>query len=387
MLWFWWIYGGLVGVAMLFAAVDAYFGFRTFADLNAAEFDAWPPAPHPHITVAVPARNEEQGIEACLRSLASQDYDSLDVVAVDDRSTDRTGQIMDAVAAESGGRIRAVHVSELPPGWLGKTHAMWLAGEQSSGEWLLFTDGDVRFRPDAIRRAVVYAERVQANHFVLFPTMDFHSAGERIAASNFRLGGAIARPWKAHDPDSWAVIGVGAFNMVRRSAYERVGTYKAMCLAVIDDLELGRAMKRAGWGTRVAVADGAVRIHWAHGAMGFVRTLTKNAYALFGFRWFVVLPLVAANLAAHVVPYAAVFVAPGWSKLGFALYLLSNFWLYVTLRRVFNISPWYFFLHPVGAALTSYAMLRSMFVTIRAGGVVWRGTTYSYATLRGERER
>jgi hypothetical protein len=146
-------------------------------------------------------------------------------------------------------------------------------------------------------------------------------------------------------------------------------------------------MKRTSGGTRVAIAPGAVRIHWAAGAMGMVRTLTKNLYALFGFRWYFALPLVFANLAVHAFPYVAVFMAPGWTKAGFVLYLVSNFWLYLVLRRVMDISPWYFFLHPLGAILTSYAMLRSMFVTIRAGGVVWRGTTYSYARLRGEQER
>ena len=386
MLWFWWIYGGLVGLTMLLAALDAYFGFETLPDLNDAAFDVWPAAPHPHITVVVPARNEEQAIESCLRSLAAQDYDSLDVVAVDDRSTDATGEIMDGVAAQSGGRIRVIHVTELPPGWLGKTHAMWSGGQQSSGEWLLFTDGDVRFRPDILRRCVAHADKIGADHLVLFPTMELHSVGERIMAANFRMGGSVARPWKARDPESWATIGVGAFNMVRRSAYERAGTFESMRLSVIDDLDLGRAMKRIGSGNHVALADGGVRIHWAAGIAGFVRTLTKNAYALFGFRWYLVLPLVLANLAAHVGPFVAVFLAPGWTKLGFAVYLASNLWMYFILRRAFDISPWYFFLHPVGAILTSYSMLYSMYVTIRAGGVVWRGTTYSYAQLRGERE-
>ena len=387
MFWFWSIYGGIVGLLMLLAAVDAYFGFKTLPDLNGVAFGVWPSAPHPHITVVVPARNEEQAIESCLRSLAAQDYDSLDVVAVDDRSTDATGVIMDGVAAQSDGRIRVVHVSELPPGWLGKTHAMWRGGQQSSGEWLLFTDGDVRFRSDILRRCVAYAEQIKADHLVVFPTMDFHSAGERMMAANFRMGGSIARPWKAHDPESFAVIGVGAFNMVRRSAYERAGTYESMRLSVIDDLEMGKAMKRIGSGNHVALTHGAVRIHWAAGIAGFVRTLTKNAYALFGFRWYVALPVVLANLGAHVVPFVAVFFVPGWAKLGFAIYLASNLWMYFILRRAFDISPWYFFLHPVGAILTSYAILHSMYVTIRAGGVVWRGTTYSYAYLRRERKR
>jgi cellulose synthase/poly-beta-1,6-N-acetylglucosamine synthase-like glycosyltransferase len=114
MLWFWWIYGGALGLLMFAAAVDAYFGFKTVPDLNAAGFDVWPASPHPRITVVVPARNEEQAIESCLRSLAAQDYDALGVVAVDDRSTDATGEIMDGVAAQSGGRVRVIHVAELP---------------------------------------------------------------------------------------------------------------------------------------------------------------------------------------------------------------------------------------------------------------------------------
>lgn len=381
MLWFWWIYGGLLAAISLAAAIDLHFGLRQLPNLNDARWDI-ATRPAPLVTVVVPARNEEKEIESCLRSLLAQDYPNLEIVAVNDRSTDRTGEIMDRVAAESRGRVRVLHIDELPPGWIGKNHAMWRGGATAAGEWIVFTDGDVIFRADTIRRAIACARSVPTDHFVIFPTAIYRYAGERVITSNFRMGLSLARPWRTHDP-KWPVpMGVGAFNMVRRAAYESAGTFEALRLAVIDDIGLGALMKRAGFVTRVATGVDMVSVHWATGAMGIVRTLTKNSYALFGFRWYIAVPAVLFSLSAHLGPFVFVFLAPGWTKLSFAVVLATIFYFYVALRPFFDIPLGYFFLHPAGSVLMNYTVLRSMFVTIRDGGVTWRGTLYPIEVLR-----
>jgi len=371
--WFCWIYGGVIGAAVLVVVVNAAVGLRTIPDVSRAEWDIWPEG-KPRLTVIVPALNEQEAIGASLGSYLEQDYDNLEVIAVNDRSTDSTGEIMEKLAAASGGRIRVIHVTELPAGWLGKPHAMWKAASVATGEWMLFTDADVMFRSDSLRRAVAYAESEHADHLVLAPTMLALTMGERMITAMIQMA--------MRDPKSKAFIGWGAFNMVRRRAYDGIGTMEALRLQVVEDMEFGRRIKRAGFASRFATGPELVQIRWGRGALGPVRNLTKNAFAGLGFRWWLALLLVIAVLAAHVAPFVFVFIAPGWSKLGFAVELAGLFWIYVRLRKMYNISPAYFLLNPIAGLLMAYAMLLSLVVTLRQGGIVWRGTKYSMEELR-----
>jgi glycosyltransferase involved in cell wall biosynthesis len=390
MMWFWWIYSVCVGGIMLAVMIDAHFGLPTIADLTRPEFDRWPEGKHqgnrqgkhPSISVIVPARDEAAGIAACLNSLAAQDYDNLEIIAVNDRSIDRTGEIMEQSAATFPRRIHVVHITELPQAWLGKTHAMWKGASQASGDWLLFTDGDVIFRPDTIRRTLAYADNMHADHLTILPTMLFHSFGERMMMAFFQLAGLVARPWKVPDPKSSAHLGAGAFNLVRRSAYETVGTFESLRLAVVEDLMLGQRIKRGGFASRAAIGRGMVSVHWASGAMGIVRTLGKNFYAILGYRWYLALTLASFVIAFNVGPFFLVWIAPGWTKLGFAIHMASLFYAYWLFRNFNGLSPAYFLLHPVSATLAAYAILRSMAITVARGGVTWRGTLYPLKDLR-----
>jgi cellulose synthase/poly-beta-1,6-N-acetylglucosamine synthase-like glycosyltransferase len=185
------------------------------------------PSNNPRVSIIVPACDEEADVEQTLTQLLALDYDNYEVIAVDDRSTDRTGEIMDQVAAspQAHGKLRVFHVRELPTGWLGKTHAMWTAAKQATGDWLLFTDADVLFKPDSLRRALAYAESVNADHVVLFPRMIMTKPGERMMIAFFQTLFVFGhRPWKVADPSTDDHMGVGTFNLIRRSVYEAVGS-------------------------------------------------------------------------------------------------------------------------------------------------------------------
>jgi cellulose synthase/poly-beta-1,6-N-acetylglucosamine synthase-like glycosyltransferase len=144
-----WIAGGILALAWFSRIVDAALGMPQIADIARPEWDRRPASPNsdPKVSIIVPARNEEENIRETLQQLLALDYSDYEIIAVNDRSTDRTGQVMDEVAAGSPASrlLRVIHVAELPDGWLGKTHAMWTAGKQASGDWLLFTDADVLF--------------------------------------------------------------------------------------------------------------------------------------------------------------------------------------------------------------------------------------------------
>src|SRR6202142_4728108 len=124
---------------------------------------------------------------------------------------------------------------------------MWTAANQATGEWLLFTDAVVLFKPDSLRRALVYAESVPADHMVLFPRMIMKQPGGYMMIAFFQTMFMFGhRPWKVADPKARDHMGVGAFNLVRRSAYDAVGTYLALRMEVVDDMKLGKVVKNAG---------------------------------------------------------------------------------------------------------------------------------------------
>jgi glycosyltransferase involved in cell wall biosynthesis len=384
LLWFWWLYGAFLALGLLAAVVDALLGMPQIDHLTRAQWDLAPPHPPPALTVVVPALNEQDDIADCLRSLAAQDYPALEIIAVDDRSTDRTGAIMDEVAKDSGGRIRVIHIKELPERWLGKPHALWLAARETSSEWLLFTDGDVIFRADALRRALLYAEQKRADHLVMFPTFIIKSAGEAMVLAVFRFSILAGRPWAVPDAKSRAHVGVGAFNLVRRSAYEQIGTFEALRLNVVEDLTLARRLKKQGFAARTAIGEGLVSIHWAEGMSGVMRGLEKNGFAAMDFRWSLAIAAVLFILAFHVSPFVLIWFAPGWTKLPFAICLACILALYPVLDRFSHIGSRYFLLHPLSATLSAYTFARAAVLNALQGGIVWRGTKYSMKELRDQ---
>jgi hypothetical protein len=290
------------------------------------------------------------------------------------------GPIMDEVAArlEAPGRLKIVHVSELPAGWLGKTHAMWNAGQQATGEWLLFTDADVLFKPDALRRAVAYAEAERADHVVLFPRMIMKQPGERMMIAFFQALFVFGhRPWKVADPKAQDHMGVGAFNMVRRSAYNAVGTYLALRMEVIDDMKLGKVIKNAGFVQRNVFGEDLISLHWAKGAFGIVNNLTKNFFALLSFQWWRTVASIVAMGFLNLGPFLGVWLAQGWSRVPYSdRAAVSLFGIYYGMSSMSAVPAYYFFLHPVSTSLFMYTLLRSMVHTLANDGIVWRGTRY-----------
>lgn len=362
--------------------LDAALGMPKIADVARPEWDRQPPG-MPRVSIIVPARNEERDIEAALRGLLALDYENYEVIAVNDRSTDRTGEIMDQLAPESEGRLKVVHIESLPSGWMGKTHAMWAAGQQATGNWLLFTDGDVLFKPDSVRRALAYAEAEPADHLVVFPRMIMKRPGEKMMVAFFQTLFLFGhRPWKVADPKAKDHMGVGAFNLVRRRVYEAVGTYKALRMEVLDDMKLGKVIKNAGFAQRSVFGEDLISIRWARGAKGVVENLTKNFFAVFSFQWWRTVPFCVVLAYLNLMPFAGVFLAHGLARLPYAVALGSMFAIYVGMSWKSSVRPYYFLLHPVGTLVFIYTVMRSMVLTLGQRGVVWRGTFYSLDELK-----
>src|SRR4051812_45629606 len=286
---FHWILGTALGCVWLLRLLQAAIGIPRIPDISQP---AWASGDGntqvPRVSIIVAARNEEQGIEPALASLLALDYGNYEIIAVNDRSTDRTGEILDRFAASNQQKVRVIHVEALPSEWLGKPHAMSKAAEQATGKWLLFTDADVVFRPDTLSLAVSAAVKTGADHFVLFPTMLMKTWDERVVGAFFQCMFVLSwghSPWKAHDQKARDYVGVGAFNLIRRSALAAIGGLAALRMEVIEDMKLGKLVKQHGFTQRVAFGPELVNIHWARGALGMVRNLTKNFFALMEYRW------------------------------------------------------------------------------------------------------
>lgn len=339
----------------------------------------------PRLTVVVAARNEAAAMDATLRSLLAQQM-PLHIVAVDDRSDDATGSIMDRIAAEDlpkGKSMSVIHVTELPPGWLGKNHALALAARQATTPWLLFTDGDIFFAPDALPRALHYAESMQAGHFVLLPTPILLTNGERMMMSFIQVTAAVGgRLWRIPDPAAKREsIGVGAFNLVRREVYDGIGGFESMRMEVLEDLRFGYLVKRHGYRQEVAFGSGMVCVHWAPGAFGILRNLTKNAFAVFRFQVPTILGVCLGLIFAILLPLLGWF-GPGECRWACGIVAVMIFLIYRFHLRFNDFGWWSFLTFPAAGSLFLYAVLRSTAVTLWRGGVVWRGTFYPLGELR-----
>jgi glycosyltransferase involved in cell wall biosynthesis len=379
--------GAALGATWLYHTIAASLGIPKIADLTQQQFAVPAAADLPRVSIIVPARNEAAMIETAVRSLLTIDYQDYELVVVDDRSEDATGEILDRLKSEYGARLIVVHLQELPPCWLGKSHAMWIAAREATGEWILFSDADVVHSPEALRRAVHYAVQERADHLVLLPTMLMESLGERMMVSFFQAMFIFAhRPWKVRDPRARRdAMGVGAFNLVRRSAYEKIGTYQSMRLSVVDDMRLGEKIKQAGLASRVAFGEGMVCIRWADGARGVVQNLTKNFFAHLHYNVAFAVMAALGLLWLHLGPWFGTAFATGWARAGYVLALASLLTVYAAMGRRTRIGAGYVLLHPVASVFMVFTLLRSTVLTLAHGGVEWRGTFYPLDELKWDR--
>jgi len=384
MSYFHWIAGSLLALIWISRVIDAALGMPKVADIARPEWNRKPEG-NSRVSIIVPARNEEEHVGAALIKLLQLDYENYEVIAVNDRSTDRTGEVMKQVASTQkvGGRLKVLHITELPPGWLGKAHAMWSAADQASGDWLLFTDADVLFRPDVLNRTLAYAESERADHVVLFPRVIMKGPGEKMMIAFFQTLFVFGhRPWKVADPKTKDHMGVGAFNLIRRRVYNEIGTYQALRFEVLDDMKLGKIVKASGYAQRNVYGEDLISLRWAKGALGVVDNLTKNFFAIVSFQWWRMLLSAFALAFLNLMPFLGVFLAHGWERLPYSAALVCMLGIYVGMSWKSDVPPYYFFLHPLSTIVFVYTMLRSMTLTLVQGGVIWRGTFYPLDELR-----
>jgi hypothetical protein len=347
--------------------------------------EALPPRPEadlgspPHVSVVIAARDEEGRIETTVRQLLAQEGVSLEIIAVDDRSTDRTGEIFRRVAAEDS-RLKVVRVDTLPEGWLGKCHALHVGTQAATGEWLLFTDGDVWMKPDVIARAVTAARAERIDHVCLIFGMSHGTlAGQACyLIATMSLARQAAR--LTNSPPG-GYMGIGAFNLVLAAAYREVGGHAPLRLTVCDDWMLGLLLRRNGKSTRGFLAGTDVEADWFATPLGMVRALEKNYFAARDYRLgrvLVAVPLFLLLWTAGLIGPWTGTVAGAAAGLAMLSISLPAAALASRLRLPFRAAALVPFVFPVLVLV----MANSAYRTLRQGGIRWRGTFYPLDLLR-----
>lgn len=336
----------------------------------------------PRISIVVAARNEERNISEALLSLLHLDYPDYELIVVDDRSEDRTGEILDRMAARFK-RLRVVHLDALPAGWLGKNHALWVGSHRATGAYLLFTDADIVMEKSLLTRAVGFMQQRDLDHLAATPSLRMPGVFLEMFGASFIIYFALfSRPWKARDPKSRFHTGIGAFNMLRRGAYRQVGGHETIRLRPDDDIKLGKLIKKAGLRQDAAYAPEYMSVEWYATVGEVIRGLEKNAFAGADYNIPLVISGAAAQILCSIWPFIAIFVTAGpvqWIYLATVLVILL---VVADSARFHNARPWYAIGYPFTSALFVYILMRTMVLNLRQGGIYWRGTFYSLAELR-----
>ena len=374
---------------------------RPLADvLSRSDPESTGNTPLPSLSVVVTARDEADLIEATVEGLLRQKYPGLEVIVVDDRSTDGTSEILDRVEAHAGDRgtrLTILHNRELPDGWLGKCNACRLGASRARSEWILFTDGDVvPMQGDLLARVVAYAERERYDHITVIP--DNRPVSMMQAALMAVFGQVLLNAARAHEMDRdrpRGGAGIGAFNLIRRSAYDRVGGHALLRMELADDFKLGRLLKESGARQRLFIGPGLLHCPWHRGVINVIRGLEKNLFSGFNFSLpyltGVTLLTIFLTVTPILVGVLTTSLAGGWDH----PLLLSAGWLpfilqvlaiaAVASRQAPHVgcnTAMLAVLQPVSMLLLMAAAWNSALRTIARGGVLWRRSFYPLVALR-----
>jgi glycosyltransferase involved in cell wall biosynthesis len=382
----WWLHlfldamVGLVAVSWLALAISAGFGVRKIPSVYSVA--PLPDAECPTVSILFAARDEEGKLPDALATFLALDYPRYEVVAVDDRSADSTNTILQA-AAQSDPCLKVLRVDSLPAGWLGKPHALQRAYENSSGEWLVLTDADVHFAPDLLRRAIALAEKNQWDHLPLLADARLFTFGEKMVMTFFACAFVLAtRPWSVSNPKSGAYIGIGAFQLIRRSAYEKMGTHRRLAMEVVDDVKVGKLVKEAGCRSGVGKAGPAVSVHWHAGVRNLIRGTEKNFFAAANYSLWMAGAQLFSIFMAWIFPWLVLPFVHGWVRIFAAVAIVVPMMAQAGAAREFRVPMLYAMTQPVAAVIFFWMLLRSTIVTLRNGGIRWRGTFYPLEELR-----
>jgi chlorobactene glucosyltransferase len=353
-----------------------------------------PPANAPLISICIPARNEENNIRRCVEAALAQEYPNLEVIVLDDRSTDATLTLLNELASRDS-RLISINGSDLPSGWAGKPHALYQAVTVARGEWLCFVDADTFLAPQALSSVLVKAQETEADLFTIMTRQILGSFWEKTVMPLVMTALSVGfSPRKINDPSRRDAVANGQFIFIKRSVYDAIGGHEKVKDQIVEDKAISEQVKWNGY--RLIVADGSqvvsTRMYTSLGTMW--EGWTKNIYL--GLRDHPSLLLLGA-FGATLALIAALFL-PVWLPLGLVWYFNGGGWMAIAvavqalivwsyllyIRAVIahrmGISRWYAWTTPLGAGVFAAMMLTSAWKVLSGQGVTWRGRKYRPTT-------
>jgi glycosyltransferase involved in cell wall biosynthesis len=372
------VYSVIAGIGWIGTIVYLLIGFKKIKRLPEQK-----PVEHqPAVAIIIAVRNEEEDVEKALQSICNIKYSNCRIIVLNDRSTDSTGTIL-ARMKISYPAINIITIDSLPNGWLGKNNALYQGYLNSTEEWMLFTDADIVFHPDALSKAMGYAEENKLDHLTILPQTVSRSVTLNSLLATFALMLILyLRPWDVRNPKRKAAMGVGAFNLVKRSVYEKAGTHAPISLRPDDDLKLGQLIKHAGFRSDVLSGKEYLTLEWYKTVKQFIDGLMKNSFSISNYKLTGAILNVLATLigVALPVPIMLIFGAVNIQILACVVILFQMIYMELTSPNKW----WYALMIPFAGALMAYVIMRAAIITLIQGGIYWRNSFYSLEELRAQ---
>jgi cellulose synthase/poly-beta-1,6-N-acetylglucosamine synthase-like glycosyltransferase len=348
--------------------------------LSAPRLRAMLPKTTPLVSIIVPARDEEEMIERAVRGFLGQTYPEIEVIVVNDRSTDGTGAILQGLAAEDG-RLIVIDGEEPQPGWLGKPWALEQGSRRARGELLLFVDADVIYAPETVAAGVAYLERRDVSMIAFLPHIEMHGVWDHVVMPNLAMTVFMMLPsWLANRSRSALLaVGGGTGNFVRRDAYEAAGRHEALKDAVVDDVALARLVRKSGGRTEGVRAEAFVSVRMYRGLAAIVEGFTKNGFAVLGRSYLVLAVALVFSIVVHLYPFALAATGDGIGLATVAAITLTRVILFAALGYGITAA---IFGHVPMIVIWMWIFIRSAWYTGIHRQLTWRGRTYDARRTR-----
>jgi len=329
---------------------------------------------YPSLSIVIPACNEERSIRRAISQLLDQDYPDFEVIVVNDRSNDRTGAILAELDIKYP-QLKVVSITDLPLNWLGKNHAVYQGVKHATGEWLLLTDADVMFSPDSLKETLSYSLKNKLDHLTISPDITY---------KGFFFGGFISLFLIVVTSLflSSKSAGLGAFNLIKRSAYEGIGGYEAIAMQPVDDFSLGKLVVKKGYKQCFGFSKGLISVKLYDNLFAMVKGIEKNQFAGTHYKVLPTLAFCGFILFLNVYPFAGLLFGPEWARVLCGLSIIILAAIYSYLKKYIDVSLRHVLIHPISGLLYFWAVLNSMVKILSRGSMEWRGTLYSLKELR-----
>lgn len=377
------ISAALLSFYLLALSLEFFLGFNLLKNLSAQI--VLPREQLPSVSIIVSALNEEKSIQAALTSMLQQNYADFEVIVLNDRSTDKTPEMIEALAKQFS-NLKVKHITTLPENWLGKNHALNLGSSLAKGEWLLFTDADTMMKPDTLSKSLSYALENDLDHLTIYENHVRKTFWLKVLMLGSYLGYSIHyKPWRARFSWSKKSLGHGAFNLVKKSVYQHCGGHKSIAHECLDDMKLGALLKNNGYKQDTVNGKDYVEREWYDSLPNMIAGFKKNAFAIYDYRFLPMFCYSFLTILFIVLPFFGVFFSSGltfWlSVINIGLMLALS--AYIAAQ--FRLPKRFALLYPFSMLLLLYTLWNSAFSVFSNAGIEWRGTHYPLQALRGKK--